>query len=40
MTLSLPWLTLLITLATLATAIAPIVLVLLWIRDIRKGMLW
>ena len=40
MTLPLVWLQTLIYLATALVALAPVVLLGLWLRDLRKGRLW
>ena len=40
MTISVTSLTLLVGAATLITALAPIVMVILWIRDWVRGQLW
>ena len=40
MTISVTSLALLVSAATLITALAPIVMVILWIRDRARGQLW
>jgi hypothetical protein len=40
MTVSTGFLAVVVTVAVIATAIAPIVLLYLWIKDIRRGELW
>jgi hypothetical protein len=40
MTVSTGFLAFVVTVALIATAIAPIVLLYLWIKDLRRGELW
>jgi len=40
MTISVSALTILVSLATLIAAIAPVVLMIFWIRDLIRGHLW
>jgi len=40
MTASVGFLSVLVTAATVVTTLAPLVLVALWVRDLRRGDLW